>query len=404
MKDYQKWFREASFGMFIHWGLYSILGEGEWIRYHKEIPAEEYHKLAWEFNPQHYDPKAWARLARESGMKYMVMTTKHHDGFCLFDSKYTDFTSVKTAAHRDLVAEYVEACRGEGLKVGLYFSCKDWEFPGYFRGPEADPEGFDAMIQHYKNQLLELMTNYGKIDIIWFDCDDDPNFRGYDDPGKLFLADELEPIVRKLQPGILINPRSGMHADFQTPEQNIPTVRNGDDTLYECCMTMGGGWGYSPDSHCVSDGELIGRLISCAANGYNLLLNVSPDPDGVIPADQVRGLGVIRDWLAVNGEAFYNTQRLLPAWWEFTPVGTMATKVDCAYLFVRQIPKDGVGIIRNIANQVLSATILETGEELQVRREGRRVFITGWPEQLPAQRPAVVRLRLDSPARAQFYY
>lgn len=404
MKDYQKWFREASFGMFIHWGLYSILGRGEWVRYHEEIPAEEYHKLAEQFNPQHFDPKAWAKLAKDTGMKYMVMTTKHHDGFCLFDTKYTDFNSAKTAAKRDLVREYVEACRGEGLKVGLYFSCKDWEFPGYFRGPEADPEGFDKMIQHYKNQLLELMTNYGKIDIIWFDCDDDPNFRGYDDPGKLFLAEELEPIVRNLQPGILINPRSGMHFDFETPEDNIPTVNNNSDVIKECCMTMGGSWGYRPNSRCVSDGELLQRITSCGVNGYNLLLNVSPDPDGVIPADQVRGLGVIRDWLKVNGEAFYNTERLLPAWWEYTNAGALATKGDCAYLIANRFPADGKAIVRALANEISSAVILETGHALQVTREGRRVFITGWPEHLPEHLPMVVKLQLDGPARPQFYY
>ena len=405
MKDYQKWFREATYGMFIHWGVYSILGEGEWIRYKADIPAEEYHKLAWEFNPKNYDPKKWARLAKESGMKYMVMTAKHHDGFCLFDSKYTDFTSVKTAAKRDLIREYVDACRGEGLKCGIYFSCKDWDFPGYFRGPEADPEGFDLMIQHYKNQLIELLTNYGKIDIIWFDCSDDPNYRGYEDPGKLFLADELEPMIRELQPGILINPRGAMKgADFSTPENEIPTVVNNDPTIRECNMVMGGSWGYSPNNKCVPDAELLRRVMTCGANAYNLLLNVSPDPDGNIPEDQVRGLGVIRDWLSINGEAFYNTERLLPAWWENTPAGKVATKGNYAYVFAAGLPLRGEGILCNLANEVKSATILETGHKLDVRRENRRVILSGYPEEAPAHLPFVIKLELDGPARAQFYY
>lgn len=173
-----RWFTGARFGMFIHWGLYALLGRGEWARYTEAIPSDEYHALAQKFQPRYFDAAAWARLAKAAGMKYMVLTAKHHDGFCLFDSQYTDFTSVKTAAKRDFVAEYVEACRAEGLGVGLYFSVKDWDFPQYFDGPERNPQGWEDLVEHFHNQTKELMTNYDKIDILWFDCPDDANFRG----------------------------------------------------------------------------------------------------------------------------------------------------------------------------------------------------------------------------------
>ena len=173
-----RWFTNARFGMFIHWGVYALLGRGEWARYTEAIPADEYHALAQAFKPRYFDAAAWARLAKAAGMKYMVLTAKHHDGFCLFDSQYTDFTSVKTAAQRDFVAEYVAACRAEGLGVGLYFSVKDWDFPAYFDGPERNPAGWAELVTHFHNQTKELLTNYGKIDILWFDCPDDANFRG----------------------------------------------------------------------------------------------------------------------------------------------------------------------------------------------------------------------------------
>lgn len=191
------------------------------MRYHEDIPASEYNALATDFTANAYDPAAWATAAKNAGMRYMVLTTKHHDGFCLWDTATTDFNAAKTRARRDLVAEYVAACREAGLKVGLYFSIKDWNVPAYFRGAERDPEGWKQLVSLIHAQVRELMTNYGAIDILWYDGADDPNFDGVF-TGDTWRATELNAMVRDLQPGILINDRCG-GGDFGTPEQTIPS-------------------------------------------------------------------------------------------------------------------------------------------------------------------------------------
>ena len=208
------WWRDATFGMFIHWGLYSIPGRGEWVMNRENIPVTEYEKLAWQFNPRHFDPRAWARLAKDAGMKYMVLTTKHHEGFCLWDSKLTDFTSVRTAARRDLVREFAEACRAEGLKVGFYFSLMDWHHPdGDGRGIE-DAAARERFIAFVHGQVRELMSHYGRVDILWYDVP-----WPYDAAG--WQSEKLNAMVRELQPHILINNRSGLPEDFGTPEQQV---------------------------------------------------------------------------------------------------------------------------------------------------------------------------------------
>lgn len=394
MLDYQKWFPEARYGMFIHWGLYSLLGRGEWVMHLDDISPSEYNKLASSFNPGHFEAEKWARLAREAGMKYMVMTAKHHDGFCLFDSKYTDFTSVKTASGRDFVREYVEACRNEGLKVGIYFSCKDWQIPAYFQGPEKAPEQWAAFIEYYGNQLTELMTNYGKIDILWFDGCDQPDLSSYPYKSFLWNAAELEVKIRRLQPGILINNRSGMHADFSTPEQEIP--RNGPlSELRECCLTISRSWGYAHGDRCRDFDSILNELTACACNGVNLLLNVSPDPDGVIPADQQNTLLKAGSWLKRNGEAFYGTERQLPPWWEYNSCGPVSTKGNLAYLFVQRYPLDGRIFLGKFKNNFSSACVLGSGQRLSVFRDGNRTVIEGLPKEAPDDICTVIRLESE---------
>ena len=276
MTDTQ-WFREAGFGLFIHWGLYALQGLGEWAMYTSAIPAEEYRALADRFSPGHFDADKWAQLACGAGMRYMVMTTKHHDGFCLFDTRTTDFCSTKTAAGRDFVREYVDACRRHGLKVGLYFSVKDWQYPGYFRGPEKDPEGWAEFMRVYEAQLRELLTNYGKIDVLWFDGGDAPHFGLVDYPREAWQADRLERLVREMQPGILINGRAGMHADFGTPERTGYGVMAAADRPQEICDSLTAeAWGYRPGDPCISLREVMERIRGAAVNGCNLLLNASP--------------------------------------------------------------------------------------------------------------------------------
>lgn len=407
-KERLKWFNGQRFGMFIHWGLYSIASKGEWYRYHEDVPADEYHALADEFNPRFYRPGEWARLARNAGMRYMVLTAKHHDGYCLFDSRYTDFTSVKTAAKRDFVREYADACRAEGLGVGLYFSCKDWDFPGYFRGPDADPEGFGKMVEHFHNQTLELMSNYGRIDILFYDCSDDANFRGnWGDKtaSEVFGSKELNAKIRRLQPDIIINDRSGEKEDYGTPENTILNVLDDNGRMYETCMTMNSTWGYRENDHeWKSVSEIISQLVSCASLGCNYLLNLGPDRDGRIPQEAADRLYRVGMWLKANGEAIYGTDRVLPNWWNGLSNGLVTTKGNHVYLCVKEWPADGVERIVNIKNRVLSAKMLVTGRELSVRRDGRRVIIEGLPVNKPGPWINVVDLEVEGKPEAQFYY
>ena len=407
-EEKRKWFKDARFGMFIHWGLYSILGKGEWIRYEEEIPADEYHALADQFTAKYYRPREWARLAKQAGMRYMVLTAKHHDGFCLFDSKYTDFTAPKTAAGRDLFREYVDACREEGLGVGVYFTVKDWDIPEYFDGPYENPEGFEKCVQHFHNQALELMSNYGKIDILFYDCPDDANFFGHwgkKTASEIWRSKELNAKIRELQPDILINNRSGEPEDYGTPEQAVMAMKANRVRIDETCMTMNDHWGYAAkDTNWKSTEQLLGMLVGCAARGNNLLLNVGPDREGRIPAESVKRLQEIGKWLSVNGEAIYGTECELPNWWDNSAMGMLTTKGDKVYACIKAWPDDGRAVMTRIANEIKSATILSTGQQLDVRREGRRVIITGLPVQMPEAWYTVIKMELDGPVRAQLHH
>ena len=333
--EYEKrmeWYTDARFGMFIHWGLYALPARGEWVRSQEEIPKEEYMKYFYEFNPIDYDPKNWAQAAKDAGMKYVVLTAKHHDGFCLFDSQYTDFKSTNTKCGRDLVAEYVEAVRGAGLKVGLYFSLIDWyhdDFPHYGdrnhpmrNHPEYSNENrnFDRYLTYMHNQVREICTNYGKIDLLWFDF-------SYDElRGEAWKGTELINMVRSLQPDVVIDNRlevsgegygslaSGNPApypgDFVSPEQMIPPNGiqdvNGKDIAWEACVTMNNNWGYhATDRYFKPASMLIKKLVECVSKGGNLLLNVGPDAKGNIPEESLERLAVIGKWMKKNGDSIY---------------------------------------------------------------------------------------------------
>ncbi len=400
MTDTQ-WFREAGFGLFIHWGLYALQGLGEWAMYTSAIPAEEYRALAERFSPGHFDADEWAQLACGAGMRYMVMTTKHHDGFCLFDTRTTGFCSTKTAAGRDFVREYVDACRRHGLKVGLYFSVKDWQYPGYFRGPEKDPEGWAEFMRVYEAQLRELLTNYGKIDVLWFDGGDAPHFGLVDYPREAWQADRLERLVREMQPGILINGRAGMHADFGTPERTGYGVMAASETPQEICDSLTAeAWGYRPGDPCISLREVMERIRGAAVNGCNLLLNASPDSDGRIPDDQQALLRRVGEWMRANGEAFYGTARQLPLWFEGTSFGPIATKERFAYLLMNRRPYEGQVFLWKLAGEPVSACMLSTKAPLTACRAQGRIVISGFRQQDFDEMYPVVRLEFAEPVRA----
>jgi len=271
-----KWFREAKLGIFVHWGIYSLPARGEWVMLTERIPGDEYVQLARRFNPKRFDAQEWVSIAKEAGMKYMVLTTRHHDGFCLFDSKVSDFTSVKTAAG----AEYVKACRRAKLKVGLYYSLGDWKFG--FPKVSDSREGARAMVEQAHIQVRELMSQYGKIDILWYDGgwvypsrpDDGP-----EEQIKFWQSKKLNSMVRKLQPHILINNRSGLSEDFDTPEQH--STPSGPGRIWETCMTMNDSWGYSAGDHTwKSSTQLIHELTDIVSKGGNYLLNIGPKAAG----------------------------------------------------------------------------------------------------------------------------
>ena len=326
------WYTEARFGMFLHWGLYAIPARGEWVRSVERIPNEAYDPYMQQFDPAHCDMGEWMDAARAAGMKYVVMTAKHHDGFCLFDSAYTDFKSTNSPAGRDFVREFLDAARSRGLRAGLYFSLIDWrhpDFPHYGdrnhpmrSDPACSNEGrdFDRYLDYMHAQVRELCSNYGRLDLLWFDFSYD-RLRG-----EAWRATALMEMVRALQPGVIIDNRlevSGegfgslaacqptpYHGDFVSPEQIIPPngLRDaeGNPLIWESCVTMNNHWGYCATDHFYKSAPLlIRKLVECVSKGGNLLLNVGPDAQGRFPQESLAILREIGAWMDRNGESVY---------------------------------------------------------------------------------------------------
>ena len=362
IRERTKWFMDARFGMFIHWGLYSIPACGEWVMSEREMTAEEYRPFFEQFDPVDYNPQKWVRLAKEAGMKYAVLTAKHHDGFCLFDSVLTDYKSTKTKAGRDLVREFVEACRAENLRVGLYFSIIDWhhpDFPKYgdrqhpMRNNEAHKDeriDFDRYLEYMHGQVKELVTNYGKLDLLWFDF-------SYDDMrGEKWRAADLIQMVRAYQPDVIIDNRlegaGDSHGsiatvnplvysgDFASPEQLIPPEgvcdEAGELIPWELCTTMNNHWGYCNFDHQYKSSQmLVRKLVECVSKGGNMILNVGPDARGNIPEESVRILKEIGGWMEKNKESIYGcgiSELPKPEWGRYTQRG------DIIYAHVYETP------------------------------------------------------------------
>ncbi len=324
------WFTCNRFGMFIHWGLYALPARHEWIK-SREMITEEHYDLYFEhFNPDLYDAREWARQAKAAGMKYAVMTTKHHEGFCMFDSAFTDYKAPNTPAGRDLVREYVDAFRAEGLRVGFYYSLIDWHHPDFPidmlhpRRDDADAlaqnEGRDIKryAEYMRNQVRELLTNYGKIDILWFDFSYSSS-KGTGDKAWMkgkgkedWEAEALLKMARELQPGIIIDNRTEIEQDLWTPEQYQPQewirhAETGELLTWEACQTLSGAWGYHRDEQTWKSPEMLIRmLVNTVSLGGNLLMNVGPTARGYLDARAEAALKVYADWMKVNSRSIYN--------------------------------------------------------------------------------------------------
>jgi alpha-L-fucosidase len=400
------WWREARFGMFIHFGLYAIPGRGEWVQENEQIPVEEYAKLADQFKPN-FGPDGWAATAKAAGMKYMVMTSRHHDGFALFDSKAGDFTSIKTAARRDFVAEYVAAVRKAGLHVGLYYSPLDWRFPGYFN-PDLQLKSAEAMREQYHRQVEELLSNYGQIDVLWFDGGEaDWLSFGGDWKGSKWVKrpqdqhyrgrfswehDKVYAMLRRLQPQIIINGRADMSEDFHSREGDGALGDFDDQHPWELCTTLAGAWGYQPNKSPKSLKTCIQLLAKVAGRDGNLLLNVGPRPDGQIDPPQVQRLHEVGEWLRKYGESIYATRGgpFLPG-----DYGASTHRDKTIYVHILKWPGDKL-TLPAISAKIVRASALTGGKTAFTQTEhGIEISV---PPADRSEMDTVIALHLDSSA------
>jgi alpha-L-fucosidase len=376
-----QWWREAKFGMFIHWGLYSILGREAWAMGDEDIPVAEYEQLAREFQPPLNVARSWARLAREAGMRYMVMTVKHHEGFCLFDSKLTDYCAPKQGPGRDLVKEYVEAARSENLRVGIYYSLMDWHHPDW-RQAKDDPAARKRFVEYTHGQIRELMSNYGKVDILWYDM-----------PVPLDAAAwrsaEMNDMVLKLQPDIIINNRNLLPGDFATPEQSTQAAK-GD---WESCMTINDSWGYLPgDNNWKSAQQLVQNLVECARDGGNYLLDIGPKADGSVSEQSVSRLKVIGKWLQRNGDAVYATQK---CHFPHGNIGVFTRRGNTLYIIIYFWPGNTM-VVGGVKFKVKSARFLATTRPVTFAQKGSQLIFSGLPAEAPDNPVTVIAAECDS--------
>lgn len=381
-----RWFREARFGMFIHWGLYAIPARGEWVRSNERMPESEYLPYFERFTAPDFDAKRWAKACRSAGMKYAVLTAKHHDGFCLFDSKYTDFKSTNTPFGRDAVREFVDAFRAEGIRVGLYYSLLDWHHPDYphaedrihpDRGRVSD-EGrdFGRYLDYMHAQVRELCENYGKIDIFWFDY----SYPGM--TGETWRATELVNMVRTLQPEAILDNRleasgegfgtlitdapSAYCGDFVCPEHIIPPEgivdARGREVMWETCETINNHWGYcARDRFYKPASMIIRKLVECVSKGGNFLLNVGPDARGNMAPEAIAILQEVGEWLSLNGESVYGCGRCdLPK----PDFGRLTAGHGAIYHHILDMPLGYIPL--SGAAEASRATLLATGAEVDI--------------------------------------
>jgi len=394
------WFAQARFGMFIHWGAFSVPGRNEWVMWQERIPPDEYARFADRFRPTKYDPDAWAALAKEAGMKYMVLTTRHCDGYCLFDTATTKFNAVQTGPGRDLVAPYVKACRKAGLKVGLYYSLADWRCPDFWKRWTLNPtpsHHWDAMVRDAHAQVRELCTNYGPIDLLWYDALFAPkNSRKGTGPKSVvsfYDSKRLNAMVRRLQPQIVLNDRSGYPEDFDTPEGHITASPPG--RMWEACDRHNKHWGYcADDTIWKSSREIVQDIVLCARGAGNYLLNVGPKPDGTIPEPSVRMLKDVGGWLRRNGEAIYGTVRFVDK--VHGSYGGTTSKPGRIYLQVYWWPGTELKVPTDGDIKLRRAWIVSNKQSVKFTMRGKDIYLTNLPAKSPDPLSTVIALEVQA--------
>ena len=383
----RQWFRAAKLGLFVHWGLYSLLGRGEWVLKRDGIPFDEYTALAQQFNPRSFSPESWCLAAKRAGMKYVVFTAVHHDGFALFDSQADPFNSVNSPVRRDFVAEFVAACRKYDLGAGLYFSLVDWRFTM----ENSDPAAPEKMKLLMHERARELMSKYGKIDILWYDGLWCPS-KGKptrEEKVAYMESERLNTMVREFQPGILINDRSGMDQDFATIEGKNIIRRPEGATLWEACMTLGDDdfsyWGYCRNAiNRRTPLQTLLLVLHTLEHGGNIMLNVGPDADGIIPAWQTEILDYVGSWVENNAEAVYGIEatevsRPTPISHQGNSCGFFTAKGEALYFYLYEWPGEQIRIPL-MRKDIRSVSVLKTGQELCFRRdELGALIISGLP-------------------------
>jgi alpha-L-fucosidase len=377
-----QWWHAAKFGMFIHFGLYSQHARHEWAMEEEAIPINDYMQLSKAFYPAPGFATHLARLAKAAGMRYMVMTTKHHEGFCNFDTKLTDYCAPKQRPGRDLIREYVEAARAEGLRVGFYYSLMDWHHPDGARCA-VDEAARRRFVDYTHGLIRELMTNYGKVDILWYDVAWPLDAEGWE-------SERMNKMVFELQPDIIVNNRNKLTGDFSTPEQRIQAETNG--RAWESCMTLNDSWGFQrADDNWKSSKTIIRNLITCARDGGNYLLNVGPQPDGSIPEASIRVLSEVGRWMDDNGHTIYDSDLCQPrrsTYASFTRTG------NTLFMHVHFWPGEDVAI-SGLMVKVKSARLLKTNQEVKFTQDPYRVHLTDLPMDPPDSPVTTIAIECD---------
>ncbi len=373
----QHWFEDAKLGIFIHYGIYAVDGIAEsWSFYNGRISYEDYMKQLDGFTASKFNADDWADLIEKSGARYAVLTTKHHDGVALFDTKYSDLSVMKkTPAKRDIVKEYADAIRKKGLRVGMYYSLIDWSHPDYasvyeggkvpedlstvnrFTSPTdgvQHPEKWARFMEFDRNQLAEVLGNYGKVDLLWFDGD-------WERSAEQWSLPEFKDYLKSFNPDLIINSRLQGYGDYKTPEQGIPITR--PEGMWEFCTTINTSWGYQhKDNHYKTLNQIIRMFCDCISMGGNMLLDIGPKEDGTVDERQVAVLTGLGKWVKAHEEAIFGTKEgIMQRYWQGG--STISKSGDVLYLFVYDMPREHV-CLKGLCNKIKKITVLHSGKEL----------------------------------------